>query len=226
MSLFLHLIHASRRLSLRCFTGKSTISRLLFRFYDVDSGNILIDGQNLASVTQASLRKSIGVVPQDTVLFNSTLRHNIQYGNVNANFDALCAAAKNAQILPFIESLENTWDTMVGERGLKISGGEKQRVAIARCLLKNPPIVLLDEATSALDSRTELAVQDALIELGQGRTQVVIAHRLSTIMKAEQILVLDEGQIVERGTHEELLNNSNGTYAQLWNAQQDNNSNE
>lgn len=201
--------------------GKSTISRLLFRFYDTTSGNILIDNQNIALVSQSSLRKSVGVVPQDTVLFNTSLRTNIQYGNVHANFDALKSAAKSAQILSFIESLDNTWDTTVGERGLKISGGEKQRVAIARCLLKNPPIVLLDEATSALDSQTEVAVQDALMQLGQNRTQIVIAHRLSTIMNAEQILVLDEGEIVERGTHEELLQINNGVYCQLWNAQQD-----
>ena len=200
--------------------GKSTISRLLFRFYDCNNGTITIDNQNIANITQKSLRSSIGVVPQDTVLFNSTIKHNIQYGNVNANFHLLEKAAESAQILPFINSLEENWNTMVGERGLKISGGEKQRVAIARCLLKNPPIVLLDEATSALDSQTEVAVQEALATLGQGRTQVVIAHRLSTIMKAEQILVLDQGLIVERGTHVELLGMENGLYQKLWNAQE------
>lgn len=201
--------------------GKSTVSRLLFRFYDTTSGSIYVDNQDISKVTQKSLRSSIGVVPQDTVLFNSTIQHNIQYGNVHADFELLQQAAKSAQILPFIESLEETWDTMVGERGLKISGGEKQRVAIARCLLKNPPIVLLDEATSALDSQTEVMVQEALTHLGQGRTQVVIAHRLSTIMNADQILVLDQGRIVERGTHAELLKLAGGVYKQLWFAQQD-----
>ena len=200
--------------------GKSTVSRLLFRFYDVDSGEILVDGQNIADVTQKSLRSAIGVVPQDTVLFNSTLRENIQYGRIGAPHSMLENAARSAQVLDFINSLEDGWETSVGERGLKISGGEKQRVAIARCLLKDPPIVALDEATSALDSTTEVAVQEALNRLGQGRTQVVIAHRLSTIMKADQICVLRSGRIVERGTHSELLARKQ-MYYNLWNAQQE-----
>ena len=200
--------------------GKSTVSRLLFRFYDVDAGQILVDGQDIARITQKSLRGAIGVVPQDTVLFNASLRENIQYGRIGAPHAMLEGAARSAQVLDFIHSLEDGWDTTVGERGLKISGGEKQRVAIARCLLKDPPIVALDEATSALDSQTEVAVQEALNELGRGRTQVVIAHRLSTIMNADQICVLDAGKIVERGTHQELLGKG-GMYHRLWNAQQE-----
>eukprot|EP00949_MAST-11_sp_MAST-11-sp1_P004787 g4787.t1 len=198
--------------------GKSTISKLLFRFYDIDSGGIFIDGQDISKVTQKSLRGSIGVVPQDTVLFNSTLIRNIQYGSPNADFATIREAAKNAQILPFIESLETKWDTAVGERGLKISGGEKQRVAIARCLLKDPPIVVLDEATSALDSTTEAALQDALSKLRFGRTQICIAHRLSTIKNAEQIVVLNDGRVEEKGSHEELLAKG-GAYSRLWEAQ-------
>merc|ERR1711871_1474788 len=180
--------------------GKSTLFRLLFRFYDTDSGDILIDDQRISNVTQRSLRRSIGVVPQDPVLFNKSIKENIQYGDVNASFEAVQEAAENAQITNFIASLDKSWDTAVGERGLKISGGEKQRVAIARCLLKDPPVVLFDEATSALDSATEIAIQEALNRLGKGRTQVVVAHRLSTIMNADQICVLQSGRIVEKGT--------------------------
>ena len=185
--------------------GKTTIGRLLFRFYDVIRGEILIDGQNISEVTQKSLRSLIGVVPQDTVMFNESLRHNIQYGRLDASFEDMQAAARSAQILSFIEKQELKWETKVGERGLKLSGGEKQRVAIARALLKNPPLVLLDEATSALDTVTEREVQDALERLGQNRTTLVIAHRLSTVRHAQQILVLEEGRVAERGTHEELL---------------------
>ena len=200
--------------------GKSTISRVLFRFYDVDAGAVLVDEQDVRFVTQASLRAAIGVVPQDTVLFNSTIQANIAYGKPTATLDELKAAAQRAQILPLIEGLEHGWETVVGERGLRLSGGEKQRVAIARCLLKDPPIVLLDEATSALDSTTEAAVQGALEKLGSGRTQIVVAHRLSTIAAAQQILVLDAGRIREQGTHAELLQ-LQGLYHQLWTAQQD-----
>ena len=200
--------------------GKSTISRLLFRFYDVDSGGVFVDGQNVAAVTQASLRHAIGVVPQDTVLFNKSIEANIRYGKPEAAVADLEAAASGAQILALIDGLEQKWETVVGERGLRLSGGEKQRVAIARCLLKDPPIVLLDEATSALDSATEVAVQSALEKLGTGRTQLVVAHRLSTIAGATQIIVMDAGRLVERGTHPELLDKA-GLYASLWSAQQD-----
>src|SRR5690606_33325187 len=186
-------------------SGKSTLSRLLFRFYDVDSGRITIDGQDIREVTQTSLRDAIGIVPQDTVLFNDTIAYNIAYGKPCASREAVIEAARAAYIHDFIESLPDGYDTMVGERGLKLSGGEKQRVAIARTLLKNPAILILDEATSALDSRAEQAIQAQLKEIARNRTTMVIAHRLSTIVDAEQILVLDQGRIVERGTHLQLL---------------------
>ena len=198
--------------------GKTTVSRLLFRFYNVTAGKIKIDGQDISSVTQKTLRGSIGVVPQDTVLFNESIRHNIRYGNQGASDEELETAARNANILEFILSLGKQWETHVGERGLKLSGGEKQRVAIARCLLKDPPIVVLDEATSALDSITEMAIQNALSNLTRGRTQLVIAHRLSTIQDSDQIIVLKDGLIHEKGTHQELMQ-LDGEYAKSWNAQ-------
>ena len=200
-------------------SGKSTIGRLLFRFYDVTGGALKIDDQDVRDVTQDSLHAAIGVVPQDTVLFNDTIRYNIAYGQENASEDDIVAAARAAQIHDFIESLPQGYDTQVGERGLKLSGGEKQRVGIARTLLKNPPILLLDEATSALDSDTEAEIKDALARAGQGRTVITIAHRLSTIAEADQIVVLDAGEVIERGTHEELLERQ-GRYAQLWFRQQ------
>jgi len=198
--------------------GKSTLSRLLFRFYDVWAGGITIDGQDLRDVTQLSLRQAIGIVPQDTVLFNDTIYYNIAYGHPDASREEVIAAARAAHIHDFIESLPEQYDTLVGERGLKLSGGEKQRVAIARTLLKNPPILVFDEATSALDSRTEKAIQSELRDLATNHTTLVIAHRLSTIMDADQILVLDQGRIVERGTHVELLGHG-GVYAHLWQLQ-------
>ncbi|HZW13870.1 MAG TPA: ABC transporter ATP-binding protein/permease [Noviherbaspirillum sp.] len=200
-------------------SGKSTMSRLLFRFYDVTSGSITIDGQDLRDVTQESLRKAIGIVPQDTVLFNDTIEYNIAYGKPEASKDEIIAAAKAAYIHDFIESLPDGYATMVGERGLKLSGGEKQRVAIARTLLKNPAILIFDEATSALDSRAEQAIQAQLKEIAKDRTTLVIAHRLSTIADAEQILVLDHGRIIERGTHVQLLAKE-GAYSQMWARQQ------
>ena len=200
-------------------SGKSTLSRLLFRFYDINKGNITIDGQDLRNVTQISLRKSIGIVPQDTVLFNDTIEYNIAYGKPDAGKDEIVAAAKAAYIHDFIESLPDGYATMVGERGLKLSGGEKQRVAIARTLLKNPAILIFDEATSALDSKSEQAIQAQLKEIAKNRTTLVIAHRLSTIADAAQILVLDHGRIVERGTHAQLLA-TGGAYAQMWERQQ------
>ncbi|MGE5621544.1 MAG: ABCB family ABC transporter ATP-binding protein/permease [Bacillota bacterium] len=200
-------------------SGKSTLSRLLFRFYDIQSGAITIDGQDLRDVTQASLRKAIGIVPQDTVLFNDTIEYNIAYGRPDASREEIIAAAKAAYIHDFIESLPDGYATMVGERGLKLSGGEKQRVAIARTLLKNPAILIFDEATSALDSRAEQAIQAQLKEIAKDRTTLVIAHRLSTIADASQILVLDHGRIIERGTHFELLA-AGGAYAQMWERQQ------
>jgi ATP-binding cassette subfamily B protein len=199
--------------------GKSTLSRLLFRFYDVDSGSISIDGQDIRNVTQSSLRAAIGIVPQDTVLFNDTIYYNIAYGNPKASRDEVIRAAQSAHIHHFIESLPQGYDSMVGERGLKLSGGEKQRVAIARAILKNPAILIFDEATSALDSKSEKAIQDELRSIAQNRTTLVIAHRLSTVVDAHQILVMDKGRIIERGTHRELLNQQ-GVYAQMWALQQ------
>jgi ATP-binding cassette subfamily B protein len=200
--------------------GKSTISRLLFRFYDVTGGRILIDGQDIRDVTQASLRAAIGMVPQDTVLFNDTIRYNIRYGRWEAADHEIEEAARLAQIDGFIRMAPRGYETEVGERGLKLSGGEKQRVAIARTILKSPPILLLDEATSALDSHTERDIQDALDRVSRNRTTLVIAHRLSTIIGADEIIVLDDGVIVERGTHGELLA-SGGLYAGMWNRQRE-----
>jgi ATP-binding cassette, subfamily B (MDR/TAP), member 6 len=186
--------------------GKSTIMRLMFRFYDVDSGAILIDGQNIKTVTQASLRRAIGVVPQDTVLFNNTIKYNIQYGRVESpNEQDVILAARNADIHERILTFPEQYETQVGERGLRLSGGEKQRVAIARTILKAPAIVLLDEATSALDTNTERRIQKALNQVCANRTTIIIAHRLSTVIHADEIVVLSEGQIVERGRHEELI---------------------
>ena len=199
--------------------GKSTLARLLFRFYDVQSGKILIDGQNIEDVTQASLRKAIGIVPQDTVLFNDTIRYNIAYGNPSASIEEVHEAARAAQIDGFIKRLPDSYEAQVGERGLKLSGGEKQRVAIARTLLKKPAMLIFDEATSALDSKTERAFQEELLSLAKNRTTLIIAHRLSTIIHADQILVMDHGQIVERGTHFELLS-ANGRYSEMWQMQE------
>jgi ATP-binding cassette subfamily B protein len=200
--------------------GKSTISRLLFRFYDVTGGRITIDGQDVRDVTQRSLRAAIGMVPQDTVLFNDTIRYNIRYGRWDASDAEVEEAAALAQIDGFIRMAPDGYETEVGERGLKLSGGEKQRVAIARTILKGPPILLLDEATSALDSHTEKEIQDALDRVSRGRTTLVIAHRLSTIVGADEIIVLDQGVIAERGTHHQLLL-KNGLYASMWNRQRE-----
>ncbi|MDE0934201.1 MAG: ABC transporter ATP-binding protein/permease, partial [Novosphingopyxis baekryungensis] len=198
--------------------GKSTIGRLLFRFYDPQGGRILIDGQDIAHVTQESLRQGIGIVPQDTVLFNDTIGYNIAYGKQGASGQEVREAAAGAAIDGFVESLPQSYDTQVGERGLKLSGGEKQRVAIARTLLKNPPILILDEATSALDSRTEDAIQDTLDRIARRRTTLIVAHRLSTVTHADEIIVLDQGRIVERGSHAALLDK--GTlYADMWRRQ-------
>ena len=199
-------------------SGKSTIGRLLFRFYDVSAGAVLIDGQDIRDVSQNSLHNAIGVVPQDTVLFNDTIYYNIAYGRDAATRAEIEQAAKAAQIHDFVQSLPNGYDTMVGERGLKLSGGEKQRVGIARSLLKNPPILLLDEATSALDTQTEHEIQESLIQMGQGRTVMIIAHRLSTVVHADRIVVLEQGQIVEFGSHDELLAQE-GRYSHLWHLQ-------
>ncbi len=199
-------------------SGKSTIGRLLFRFYDVVGGAMRIDGQDLRDVTQESLHAQVGVVPQDTVLFNDTVHYNIAYGRPTASEDEIIAAAKAAKIHDFIVSLPDGYETTVGERGLKLSGGEKQRVGIARTLLKNPPILLLDEATSALDTQTEMEIQAELKAMAQGRTVITIAHRLSTIADADLIVVLEDGKIVEQGTHDGLLA-SDGRYAHLWNRQ-------
>lgn len=199
-------------------SGKSTLSRLLFRFYDVGSGAILIDGQDLRSVSQQSLRRAIGIVPQDTVLFNDSIYYNIAYGRPEATYEEVIGAARAAQIDSFIRELPQGYDTPVGERGLKLSGGEKQRVAIARTLLKNPPILIFDEATSALDSRTEQAIQAELLRLAQNRTTLLIAHRLSTVVHADQILVMERGRVVERGTHADLMR-LDGRYAEMWRIQ-------
>ena len=199
--------------------GKSTLSRLLFRFYDVNSGRILIDNQDIRKVTQASLRAAIGIVPQDTVLFNDSIYYNIAYGRPEASREEILHAAQSAHIHAFITSLPDGYDTMVGERGLKLSGGEKQRVAIARAILKNPAILIFDEATSALDSKSEKVIQHELRNVAHNRTTLVIAHRLSTIVDAHQILVMDGGRIIERGTHRELLAKQ-GVYAQMWALQQ------
>jgi len=195
--------------------GKSTLARLLYRFYDPTAGRITIDGQDIAKVRQSSLRAAIGIVPQDTVLFNDTIEYNIGYGRDGAGREAVDSAAKGAAIDGFIASLPDGYGAMVGERGLKLSGGEKQRVAIARTLVKDPPILVLDEATSALDSRTEQAIQDTLDRVATNRTTIVIAHRLSTVVGADQIVVLDNGQVAERGTHDELIE-TGGLYAELW----------
>ena len=195
--------------------GKSTISRILFRFYELTSGRVLIDGQDIRDVTQASLRAAIGMVPQDTVLFNDTILYNIRYGRPEATDAQVREAARLAQIHDFIMTLPQGYDSLVGERGLKLSGGEKQRVAIARTILKSPPILMLDEATSALDSHTEKDIQDALERVARERTSLVIAHRLSTVVHADNIIVLDHGEIVEQGTHVELLARG-GLYASLW----------
>ncbi|MDI6748569.1 MAG: ABC transporter ATP-binding protein/permease [Rhodocyclaceae bacterium] len=200
-------------------SGKSTLARLLFRFYDVGGGAIRINGHDIRQLTQASLRAAIGIVPQDTVLFNDTIEYNIRYGRPTASFEEVRAAARAAHLAEFIERLPDGYATRVGERGLKLSGGEKQRVAIARALLKNPPILIFDEATSALDSKTEKAIQAELDQAAIGRTTLIIAHRLSTVMNADEIVVLDAGRIVERGTHRDLLERG-GAYAQMWALQQ------
>jgi ATP-binding cassette, subfamily B, heavy metal transporter len=200
--------------------GKSTIARLLFRFYDVDAGSIDIDGQDIRDVSQDSLRRAIGVVPQDTVLFNDTIYYNIVYGRPGATRAEVEAAARLARIDDFVAGLPDGYDTMVGERGLKLSGGEKQRVAIARVILKAPKILVFDEATSALDTKTEREIQASLAEVSAGRTALVIAHRLSTIVDADEILVLEGGRVVERGHHLELLRR-HGVYATMWARQQE-----
>jgi ATP-binding cassette subfamily B protein len=199
--------------------GKSTLSRLLFRFYDVNEGRVLINGQDVRDVTQLSLRQAIGIVPQDTVLFNDSLYYNIAYAKPDATREEVIRAAELAHIDHFIQSLPDGYETIVGERGLKLSGGEKQRVAIARTILKNPKILVFDEATSSLDSASEQTILEALHEVAENHTTLVIAHRLSTIVDADQILVMDGGRIVERGTHKELLT-ANGRYAHMWQLQQ------
>lgn len=200
--------------------GKSTISRLIFRFYDVNQGAVRIDGQDIRDINQSSLRKVIGIVPQDTVLFNDTIRYNIAYGRPEASNEEVVLAAEMSSIDTFIEKLAQGYETIVGERGLKLSGGEKQRVAIARTILKDTPILLFDEATSALDSKTEQDILKSLKEVSKGRTTLVIAHRLSTVVSADEILVLDHGQVIERGRHADLLK-KDGVYAQMWQRQQE-----
>jgi ATP-binding cassette subfamily B protein len=199
--------------------GKSTLARLLYRFYEVNAGAITIDGQDIRGVTQGSLRRAIGIVPQDTVLFNDTVAYNIGYGRTDASSVDIEAAARAARIHDFIMSTPKGYGTLVGERGLKLSGGEKQRVAIARTLLKNPPIMIFDEATSALDSANERAIQAELQGVARNKTALIIAHRLSTVVDAHQVLVMEGGRIVERGTHAELLAH-NGRYAEMWRLQQ------
>jgi len=201
-------------------SGKSTLARLLFRFYDVNGGRISIDGQDLRDVTQLSVRSALGVVPQDTVLFNDTIYYNIAYGRPEATREEIEAAARVAHIADFIARLPDGWETTVGERGLKLSGGEKQRVSIARTVLKHPPILVFDEATSALDSRTEKSIQAELAEISRDRTTLVIAHRLSTIVDADEILVLEHGRIVERGNFRSLIA-ANGKFAEMWKLQQE-----
>ncbi|MFK7824578.1 MAG: ABC transporter ATP-binding protein/permease [Oligoflexales bacterium] len=201
-------------------SGKSTIVRLLFRFYEIDSGDIIIDGQSIKDVNQDSLRKNIGIVPQDTVLFNDTIAYNIQYGDLDANIDAVRTAGESAQIMNFIDSLEEGMETQVGERGLKLSGGEKQRIAIARTILKNPPILALDEATSALDTKTEKEIATALQDISKNRTTIIIAHRLSTVVHADNIIVLKKGEISEQGPHKTLLEQK-GEYFAMWERQKE-----
>ena len=203
----------------RTGAGKSTLSRLLFRFYDIQGGRLLIDGQDIRDITQSSLRQAVGIVPQDTVLFNDTIAYNIRYGKPLATDAEVREAARAAQLDSFIAQLPDGYETSVGERGLKLSGGEKQRLAIARTLLKHPAMLIFDEATSALDSRTERALQEELTKLARNRTTLIIAHRLSTVVNADQIIVMDQGRIVERGTHQALLA-AGGTYANMWNMQQ------
>ena len=200
--------------------GKSTLARLLYRFYDIQQGSITVNGQDIRSVTQQSLRRAIGIVPQDTVLFNDTVAYNIAYGRTDATPEQVQQAARAAHIHDFIAAQPKGYDTMVGERGLKLSGGEKQRVAIARTLLKNPPILIFDEATSALDSANERAIQAELRQVAQGKTTLVIAHRLSTVVDAHEIVVLQAGRVAERGTHAELLA-LGGQYARMWALQQE-----
>ena len=200
-------------------SGKSTLARLLFRFYDAGGGRITIDGQEVRAVQQASVRAAIGIVPQDTVLFNDTIEYNIAYGRPDASREEVLEAARAAHIHDFIASLPDGYEAKVGERGLKLSGGEKQRVAIARAILKNPAILIFDEATSALDSRSEKAIQEELARIATDRTTLIIAHRLSTIVDADEILVMDAGRIIERGPHRELLARD-GAYAQMWAMQQ------
>jgi ATP-binding cassette subfamily B protein len=199
-------------------SGKSTLLKLLFRFYDTKGGSVLIDGQDVRGLKQESLREAIGLVPQEVVLFNASMKENLLYGQPGATDAELREAAQRAQLLEFIDRLPKGWETRVGERGVKLSGGERQRVGIARAILKNPAILVLDEATSALDSATEQDVQGALEEAAKGRTTLMVAHRLSTVAGADEIIVLDEGKIVERGTHRELLDRA-GLYADLWSRQ-------
>lgn len=201
-------------------SGKSTLARLLYRFYDVRSGRITIANQDIRDVTQASVRQAIGIVPQDTVLFNDSIYYNIAYGCPGASREEVMEAARSAHIHDFVMGLPDGYDTQVGERGLKLSGGEKQRVAIARTVLKNPPILVFDEATSALDSRTEKAIQHELATIAANRTTLIIAHRLSTIVDADQIIVMDAGHVLERGTHRALLEQG-GRYAEMWRLQQE-----